>query len=136
VAVWGHAGDDGLTFRSPNGIAIDSSDNVYVTEFRGDRVRKFTPGGKFLDKLENIGSGPGRVGVPTSISLDSAGNMYISNFGSNRVQQFSAGSEFLNLVGRDTLAGPHGAAFDSTGAFYVADTGNNVVRKFQVAENP
>ena len=44
VAIWGK-GADGLRFDGPNGIAIDADDHVYTTEFRGHRVRKFTPEG-------------------------------------------------------------------------------------------
>ena len=38
LVTWGDDPSSGISFSSPNGIAIDSSDNVYVTEFRGNRV--------------------------------------------------------------------------------------------------
>ena len=55
VALWGQ--DPGsVTFRGPNGIAIDSSDNVYVTEFRGSRVQRFTPDGALLARWGSPGT--------------------------------------------------------------------------------
>ena len=53
VATWGEATNSGISFASPNGIAIDSSDNVYVTEFRGNRVQKFTSDGD-LTRISQI----------------------------------------------------------------------------------
>ena len=115
---------------------MDGDGNILVVDRGNSRVQRFTPNGEFIDKLEDVGTGPGRFSVPTSISLDSDGYMYISNTQSNRVQRLRPEGAFLNFVGRDTLTSPHGTAFDSTGAFYVADTGNHLVRKFLVEESP
>ena len=61
VATWGADPSDGVSFTSPNGIAIDSSDNVYVTEFRGNRVQKFTPDGVLVTQWGSEGSAEGHT---------------------------------------------------------------------------
>ena len=48
VAVWGEEPGGSVDLFAPNGIAIDSDDNVYVTEFEGHRVLKFAPDGELL----------------------------------------------------------------------------------------
>jgi hypothetical protein len=37
-------------FDCPKGVAIDSSDNIYVLDDQNCRVQKFSPDGKFLKK--------------------------------------------------------------------------------------
>ncbi len=95
VAIWGNALADGISFTSPNGIAIDSSDNVYVTEFRGNRVQKFTSGGALLAQWGSEGNEDGQFKNPTGITIDRDGNLYISESGNHRVQKFNAGGEWL-----------------------------------------
>ena len=58
VAAWSNEGGS-VTFSGPNAIAIDSQDNVYLTEFGGDRVQKFTPDGVFLAQWGGRGADPG-----------------------------------------------------------------------------
>ncbi len=49
IAVWGEdPATDGISFSFPNAIAVDSSDNIYTTEFSGNRVQKFTPDGVLI----------------------------------------------------------------------------------------
>ena len=37
-------------FKTPSGIAVDSSDNVYVTDGGNNRIQKFDSNGKFITK--------------------------------------------------------------------------------------
>jgi hypothetical protein len=45
----GHGTADGL-FDDPEGIALDSSGNVYVSDYNNERIQKFTANGVFLKK--------------------------------------------------------------------------------------
>ena len=94
AATWG---DDpsGVSFSSPNGIAIDSSDNVYVTEFRGNRVQKFTADGVLVTQWGSEGSGEGQFQNPTGIAIDGDGNVYVSESGNHRVQKFTSDGRWL-----------------------------------------
>lgn len=63
MAAWSNAGDI-VTFSGPNAIAINSQDNVYVTEFGGYRAQKFTPAGVLLTQWVGSGADPGAVQTP------------------------------------------------------------------------
>ena len=45
---WGSTGSSNGQFDSPNGIAVDSSGNVYVTEDNNNRIQKFNSNGGFI----------------------------------------------------------------------------------------
>jgi DNA-binding beta-propeller fold protein YncE len=124
-------------FYTPTDLYIDSSGNIYVVSFGGNKVVKLDANGRFLMK---IGGGrpslkPGQFDKPHSIALDSKGNIYVSDFGNNRVQKFSPEGVFLNQFGKiglgdGELIGPEGLAVDPRDNLYVADSGNNRVQKF------
>ena len=95
AAIWGNAPAEGVSFTSPNGIAIDSSDNVYVTEFRGNRVQKFTSDGVPVAQWGSKGSEGGQFQNPTGIAIDGEGNIYVSESGNHRVQKFTSDGKWL-----------------------------------------
>ncbi len=74
-------------FGSPNGIAIDSAGNIYVTDFELDRVQKFNSTGDFQSKFGESGPENGKFQKPSGISFDSNGNIYVTD-GNSRVQVF------------------------------------------------
>ena len=114
MAIWGLDASDDTSFWFPNGVAIDSAGNVYVTEFSGNRVQKFSPEGLLLSQwgVDGVGfsnSQPSETGAtalgnfdnPTGIAIDDADNVYVSESGSSRVQKFSADGELLASWGSD-----------------------------------
>jgi DNA-binding beta-propeller fold protein YncE len=48
VAIWGTEGTGDGEFAEPHGVAVDSSDNVYVVDTKNFRVQKLTSDGKFI----------------------------------------------------------------------------------------
>ena len=50
ITKWGSNGTDNGNFRSPTGIAVDSSDNVYVADNFNNRIQKFDSDGNFITK--------------------------------------------------------------------------------------
>jgi tripartite motif-containing protein 71 len=47
ITTWGSHGSDDGQFKSPTGIAVDSSGNAYITDYN-NRVQKFDNFGKFI----------------------------------------------------------------------------------------
>ncbi len=126
------------TVMSPIGIAIDASNNVYVSDGNHKRVRKILASNGNVYTVAgngNIGpSGDGGLAVNASlsgdtrgISLDSSRNVYISD--GNRLRKVTASTGIIN-----TIAGPSGftslddSFVDGAGNVYVADTFNAVYK--------
>ncbi len=83
-----YSGDNGqatsATINGPSGIAIDTSRNVYFSDFNNNRVRKITISTGIITTYAGIGSGSysGDGGVassaalynPNGLSIDTSGN--------------------------------------------------------------
>jgi sugar lactone lactonase YvrE len=142
--------DDGIgteaKFYYPNGIAIDSNSNLYVTESSNHRIRKVTPtgvvttlAGSTLGFADGIGS-DAKFNSPDGIAVDASGNVYVSDRGNHRIRKISPSGMVTTLAGNyDGYADgtgssalfyyPNGIAIDKNDVLYVADGGNSRIRK-------
>src|SRR5215469_10276211 len=109
------------TLCAPQGVALDSHDNLYVADNGNDRVLEYiTP----LTVSATPGSG------------DTVADLVIG--------QGPAGNNFTNSVcninntsrSATSLCGPRGVAVDGNNHLYVADGGNNRVLEYTEAANP
>ncbi len=85
------------TLNNPQGLAVDSSFNVYISDSGNNRVRRIDVAG-FVSTLAGTGDrGSGPDGVPAiksqlngprQISLDGNGNIYVGEEFGNRVRRF------------------------------------------------
>lgn len=127
----------GVTMQSPQGIAVDSSGNIYATDDYNLGVLKFDPSGNLSTHWGNIGSGNGQFTLPKSLGLDSLnGFVYVCDgITASRVEKFDLAGNFLLQWGSSGSATgqfnkPTDAAVDSSGNVYVADYYNHRVQKF------
>lgn len=123
---------------APEGVATDSTGDIYATDFSADQVVKYSPAGKLLLSWGSKGSGPGQLDGPHGIAVDSKGNVYVADFGNARVEKFTASGQFESQLG-DTgvngsnpgqFFGPDGLAVDKQDNLYVADQGNDRIQVF------
>lgn len=123
-------------FNSPNGIAIDSSDNLFVADTYNNRIQKLNTSLGFSAKWGTQGGDAGQFSQPAGIAVDSS-SVYVADTGNNRIQKFTkagiyAGSFGGAAAGNGKLNGPVDVAVDpSTGYVYVADASNNRVVVFR-----
>ena len=143
-------------FETPQGVAVDSTGNVYVTDseytyvsqtenYTTYYVRKITPSGVVTTLSEHPSAG---FANPLGLAVDNAGNVYVADTGNNEIYEITSsgtwlatlagsttqGSGFANGTGSAaTFNAPSGMAFDTAGNLYVADTNNNEIRKITTA---
>jgi DNA-binding beta-propeller fold protein YncE len=131
IASWGggtgpgKGKNKGDRFNKPQGVAVDSSGNVWAADRNNDRALKFSSEGGFLLELK------AGLNKPHGVALDARDNLYVADRNNDRVLKFSPEGELLLTI--DTGAGgelnkPQGVlAVDRNGLLYVADRNNDRV---------
>ena len=101
------------TFNNNQGLAFDSSGNLYVAESGQNIVQKITPTGS----RSTFASG---LSTPQGLAFDSSGNLYVANGASNTIVKVTPGGS-SSVFATDAALGhsSRGLAFDSSGNLYV-----------------
>jgi predicted DNA-binding antitoxin AbrB/MazE fold protein len=133
---WGSEGSGDGQLYYPEGVALDTSGNVYVADRVNHRIQKFTSDGTFLTTWGSQGSGDGQFDFPYGVAVDASGNVYVADIYNYRIQKFTSYGTFLTKWGSlgsgdGQFANPMGVAVDSSGNVYVADTWNHRIQKFR-----
>lgn len=139
------------TFRSPQGIAIDSSDNLYVADSGNFTIRKITPAGVVTTIAGDVTGTYSSTAVdgaamtakfvsPHDIAVDSASNVYVVD--SYMVRKISSTGMVSTLAGvtfggfgldgtgaAARFGSPIGIAVNASGDLYVADNLSGAIRK-------
>src|SRR6266478_6405314 len=74
---WGSAGSGDGQFSGDDGIAVDGSGNVFVTDLFNNRIQKFTNSGPFLIKWGSGGSEDGQFTAPIGVAVDVSGDVFV-----------------------------------------------------------
>jgi DNA-binding beta-propeller fold protein YncE len=135
VADIGRPGDGPGQFIWPAGLALDSQENVYVTDEWLNRVSIFDKDGNFLGDCGTAGSGDGEFNAPSGIAIDPQDVLYIVDGRNHRIQKFTKDGEFLMQWGslgsaEGQFNAPWGITIDQQGQVYVADHKNHRIQKF------
>ena len=151
----GYAGDGGpataAILDSPQGVAVDSSGNIYIADTHNNVIREVTASTGDISTIAGTGvagfSGDGSTATsamldyPTAVAVDSNGNVYIADTNNHRIREITGttihtvagdGEQFFSGDGGSaTSAGldsPSGVAVDSSFNIYIGDTHNQRVR--------
>jgi uncharacterized protein (TIGR03437 family) len=127
------------------GVAVDSSGNLYISDYNNCVIRKVAAGGTITtfagsNTSYNVNCGGGgdhglaidaEIDRPTGLALDAAGNLYIADTGNNRIRIVAASNSYITTLstGSFILNSPKGVAVDAAGNVYIADTNNSRVLK-------
>ena len=87
----GEVGSNGTgngQFEEPNGIAVDSSGNIWVTDAKVGRLQKFTSTGTFLAAVGLERLGRRSIRRPWGLAVTAAGEIYIVDVSNDRVDQW------------------------------------------------
>jgi sugar lactone lactonase YvrE len=134
--------------NGPEGLAVDSSGNVYVADPWNSAIRKVTPGGVVTTLASgNGGARDGPVGTagldrPSSVAVGLEGAVYFVEPDSDLLRKVTPDRTVFTVAGMAYSPGsidgtnstarfrsPNGVAVDGDGNIYVADTGNATIRK-------
>lgn len=147
-------------FRTPGGIGVDKSGNVFVTDGANNKVRKITPNG-VVTTLAGTGipganDGPGASATfnyPEGLAVDNSGNVFVSEGnstqgfnnasypGNNKIRKITPDGTVSTFAGSGTAGSddgtgtaasfyyPYGLRFDSNGNLFVVDMQISHIRK-------
>jgi sugar lactone lactonase YvrE len=156
-----HGSDDGTgsaaRFFTPEGIAVDSSGNLYVADTNNQTIRKISPAGVVSTLAGQAGlsgssDGAGsaaRFQNPSDLAVDSSGNILVADTDNHTIRKIAPAGLTGTVAGQAGLSGgangtgsaarffyPAGVAVDSAGNVYVADTNNDTIRMRSAATVP
>lgn len=125
-----------LTVAGGNGIAVDSSGAIYVSDKQGGVIRKYDGAGNLQATL-----GSGQLSQPEGLTADASG-VYVADTGHSRIVKFnSAGTlagtwtmpSYTIVAGGSSSTGtvqPHDVAVAGSGKVFAPDASNNLFAIF------
>ena len=81
-------GRRGWELRGPVGVAIDSNDMVYISEFGDHRVSVFTSEGVVATSFGSYEDRPRQFNRPRGVAVGNSGVVYVCDSYNHRVQIF------------------------------------------------
>ena len=159
----GFAGDGGQAtsaqLSQPQGVAVDSSGNLYIADSNNNRVRKVSVSTGVITTLAGNGAG-GQSGdggqatnaqlqYPEGVAVDGQGDVFIADSANYHIREVTPGGVISTVAGSNygysgdcglaasaQLASPADVAVDGSGHVFIADSGNNAVRRLQPTSQP
>ena len=141
----GYSGDGGpataATLNFPEGVAVDSSGNIYIADSNNLAIRKVDSTGTISTFASNVGA--------QGLAVDAAGNLYAAApFTGDEILKYTPAGSVTTVAGvlfnfgyngdgipatQADLFFPTGVAVDAAGNIYIADWLNARVRKVDTA---
>ena len=127
IRTFGSHGDSPDQMVGPAGIAIDDTDNIYVSSEH--KLQKFTSSGELI---KCVGQWGREFDDPRGVTLHD-NQLYICDCNNHRIQVFDLDLNFVRCIGsrgngRGEFIAPHDVKFDTAGNMYIAERGNERVQ--------
>ncbi len=117
-------------------LAVDSSDDIYVTSSDNNKVIEFNSDGEYLDSIS--------INTPQGVAVDSSGNIFVSSQSSSNESDnilvkfnpdFSIAASTKGPFGLASNFNPTGLVIDPTGKYiYAMDTSNAQIVKLNLSD--
>lgn len=86
---------------SPQCVAVDGQDNIYVTDSQAGKIFVFEPSGRFKHVLGSLKGGEGYFKRPTGIAVDSAAqHIYVSDTLANKIYMMDMQGSVVAVFGK------------------------------------
>ena len=129
----GQAGNRKGQFQSPRGITFDNTNNIYIADYKNDRVQKFSTDGKFLLQLNSyalslsLASKFYKMSSPTGVTTYD-NKVYVTERAiKGYVSVFLSTGHFHSTIGSKELSDPYDVAVRTDGQLLVADCAKNCI---------
>jgi sugar lactone lactonase YvrE len=134
-------------FLRPNSIAIDSNDNLYISDTGNHLIRKITASGLVSTLAGTAGTagfvnGTGtsaQFNYPYGLTLDVSGNVYVADNVNNSIRKITPAGVVSTYFVVDymlrTLDSPTAVAFDSSGNLFISQASSNGLVKILITDS-
>ncbi|HET6881662.1 MAG TPA: MBG domain-containing protein [Pirellulales bacterium] len=159
----GFTGDGGAAtaaeLRDPEGIAVDSSGDLFIADTFNQRVREVDHATGVITTVAGDGTGgfggdggqatAAELAGPTGVAVDSTNHLlFIADEGNDRIREVNLATGVITTVAGNGTAGyggdggaataaelkvPQGIALDGSGDLFIGDTENRRVREVDLA---
>ena len=135
VLSFGKEGSSVGMLYHPWGVAVNSKDEIVVTDCWNHRVQIFNSNGNYLRSFGQKGRKAGEFDSPVGVTVHKSGNIFVVEVNNHRIQIFSGEGEYVGVFGGEgildsQLSRPYGLSVDSDGNIIVADGGNKFIKIF------
>ena len=112
-------------FDRPYDLVRGPEGNLYLSEYRGNRVSVLSPDGAWQFYIGSKGQGPGEFVGPQNLTVDEEGYLYVVDYGNRRISKFDPSGAFIlsfggRMPGFQGFLSPTGIAARN-GRIYAAD---------------
>ena len=149
--VCGYSGDGGVATSAelsyPNGLALDTSSNLYIADTGNNIIRKVTVSTSVITTIAgNKSKGAGFAGdggaatsallnQPYDVALDSYGNLYIADCYNSRIRKVETNGTIATFAGNGTAGyGSDGVPASSTSLYYPTGVAVDVANDVLIAD--
>ncbi len=152
LSQWGEHGTNAGQFMLPRAVAVNSHDEIYVSEYGvTERVQRFalagptdgtnTPHGRFIDGFGRPGNQPGELNRAEGLFVDAQDRVYVADSCNHRIEVFSSEGKFIRCYGKPgsgkgELSYPYDICVDKAGRQYVCEFGNSRIQVFDANDQP
>ncbi|WP_299246118.1 T9SS type A sorting domain-containing protein [uncultured Aquimarina sp.] len=109
--------------NTPNGIGVNSNNEIYICDHENNRILKYNDQGDELASYPTL--------TPAGIKkMPNSDDMLFVGYGNNTINQLSSDGTITELFSGSPLNGPAGIAFDDNGVIFIGNFNDRRIHKY------